>query len=141
MDSGELFDRDYATKDRRWFLPDIPEGMQIFESDVSPAGAFFKNPDVAKFTRAKNPFLGLERDVRNKYDANAIRIIGYAKGLFGLRRYEIGFLPKEIARRIVQGGFWGQVQARLRALRYGEYKEVRFEILGPKGRLKDYHKV
>jgi len=141
MNSGEVFDRDYATKDRRWFLPDIPEGMQIFESDVSPAGAFFKNPDVAVFAKAKCPSLGLQRDPSNKYDPNAIKIIGYAKGFFGRRKYELGFLPKEIARRIVQGGFWGQVQTRLRALRYGEYKEVRFEILGPKGRLKGYRKA
>lgn len=141
MDSGEVFDRDYATKDRRWFLPDIPAGMQIFEYDVSPAGGYFKNPDVVKFTRAKKPVLALERDPNNKHDPNAIKIIGYAKGFFGVRRYERGFLPKEIARRIVQGGFWGQVQARLRALRHGEYKEVRFEILGPKERLKEYREV
>jgi len=87
MQSGELFDRDYATKDRRWFLPEIPEGMQIFEYDVSPAGAFWKSPEVAAFTRARNPFLVLERDPTNKYDANAIGIVGYDKGVSAVRRY------------------------------------------------------
>jgi len=141
MDSGEQFDRGYATKDRRWFLPVIPESMQIYEYDVSPAGAFFKNRVVVDFTKAENPSLGLERDVSNKDDPNAIKIIGYSKGDFGVQKYDLGLLPEEIARRIVQGGFLGHVQARLRALRYGEYKEVRFEILGPRGGKEFYHDI
>jgi len=114
---------------------EIPAGFQIFEDRLEVAGVSFRKGDAASFAASKNGWLELERGHGNKYDKNAIRIIGCSKGFFGTKRRFIGYVPKDIAKMIVEGGFWGRIQPRLLKTYVGDsgFVEILFQILGPKG--------
>lgn len=79
--------------------------MQIFVPTLRPAGAYFKQPGVLRFVAGKTLALEGKREPKNPHDANAIKILGTVRGLLFTRRCDIGYLPAEIARKIVKGGF------------------------------------
>ena len=113
----------------------IPDGFVIFEERLEVAGIQFRKDKALVFV--KNPegcWLEVERDENNKYDKNAIKVIGCRKGLFGTNRYFIGYVPKEISRRIVKGGFWGLVTPRLLKTYVSDtgFIEILFQVLGPR---------
>lgn len=114
---------------------DISERFQIFEDRLEVAGVSFRKEDAAAFAGAKNVWLELEREPGNKYDENAIKVIGCSKGFFGTKRRFIGYVPKEVSRVIVEGGYWGRIRPRLLKTYLGNqgYVEILFQILGPKG--------
>lgn len=122
----------------RRISPPIPEGMQIYDGgEVS--GIHYHKAAAARFIRGKEHQLELVREPTNRHDPNAIRIIGSVKGLFGRKRLFIGYVPAEIAKRMVHTGVMGSVIPRLRYLRLdGEYVTVSFEILGPKSTIEKY---
>lgn len=113
---------------------DIPEGFQIFEDRLEVAGVSFRKEDAAAFAGKKDVWLELEREPGNKYDENAIKVIGCSKGFFGTKRRFIGYVPKEVSRVIVEGGYCGQIRPRLLKTYVGNqgYVEILFQILGPK---------
>jgi hypothetical protein len=52
----------------------VPDDLQIYESYIEPAGAYWKNPDTVKFIGSgKRLSLELEREPRNRHDPNAIK--------------------------------------------------------------------
>ena len=53
-------------------------------------------------------------------------------------RYHIGYVPADMAKKIVLGRFWPNVAATLRMVETGEYTHVKFDLLGPIGRKKEY---
>jgi len=114
---------------------EIPEGFQIFEDRLEVAGVSFRKSDATAFAASESVWLELEREVDNKHDKNAIRIIGCSKGFFGTRRYFIGYVPRAVSRKVVERGFWGKVKPRLLKTYIGDsgYVEILFQILGPKG--------
>ncbi len=114
---------------------DIPEGFQIFEDRLEVAGVSFRKEDAAAFAGAKNVWLEFEREPGNKYDENAIKVIGCSKGFFGTKHRFIGYVPKEVSRVIVEGGYWGQIRPRLLKTYLGNqgYVEILFQILCQKG--------
>lgn len=117
-----------------------PDGLQIYESYIKPAGAYWENyPGVLKFIGGgKNLSLELEREPRNQHDPNAIKIIGVVQGWFFKRRYHIGYVPADMSRKLVLGKFWPNVAANLRLVEAREYINVKFDLLGPSGRKKEY---
>ncbi len=119
---------------------EIPEGFQIFEERLEVAGVGFRREDAAAFATAKENWLEFERDPENEHDQNAIKVIGCNKGFFGTKRRFIGYVPKEIARTIVEGGYWGQVRPRLLKTYVGDqgFVEILFQVLGPKGKKKEF---
>lgn len=124
---------------KRRFDPSRPDGVQIFVPAMQPAGAYYQNyPDARKFVRGRRLALELKRDPGNPHDSNAIKIIGVVRGLIFKRRYHIGYLPADIARKIVQGGFWPNVGADLRTVQWGEYTTVEFDLYGPAGQKKQF---
>ena len=118
-----------------------PEGLQIYESYIEPAGAYWEYPNVLKFIQGgKNLCLELEREPKNKHDPNAIKIIGVVRGWIFAKRYHIGYIGREIAKKLVAGRFWPNVTANLRRVTLNDegYVHVNFDLLGPKGRKKEY---
>lgn len=64
------------------------------------AGTTFNNRQgyicyIAK--NAKKAYVSVRRDKNNKFDANAIKVIGHVTGG---KHVELGFIPKEIAAKI-----------------------------------------
>ncbi len=72
---------------------EIPDGFQIFEERLEVAGVSFRKEDAAAFASATDGWLELERDLGNKHDRNAIKVIGCNKGFFGTKRRFIGYVP------------------------------------------------
>lgn len=118
----------------------IPEGYQIYEDRLTPAGISFRKDQATAFARRADGWLELEPEPGNKHDKNAIKVIGCAKGWFRIKRRFVGYVPKEVSRRIVSRGFLSSVRPRLIHTYIGRdgFVDILFQILGPKGRKKEY---
>jgi hypothetical protein len=125
---------------RERFLPEYPRGMQIFEDTLEVAGVQYRKTQALGFAKGKQQFLYLEREPDNKHDSNTIRVIGHSKRFFSTKQWFLGYVPAEVAKRVVTRGFWGKVAARLRLIEVSEegYIGIQFDLLGPKGQKRDY---
>lgn len=119
---------------------EIPDEFQIFEERLEVAGVSFQKEEATAFASAADGWLELERDIGNKHDRNAIKVVGCSKGFFGTKRRFIGYVPKEVSRAIVEGGYLGQIRPRLLKTYVGDrgFVEILFQILGPKGKKYDF---
>jgi hypothetical protein len=125
---------------KRKVSPPIPDGY-VIHSWNSVAGIQQKKKAALKFAKNRNQSLEFEREPDNKQDSNAIKIIGCSKRLVFADRDTIGYVPRELASCIVEGGFWGSVEPRLRRIHVGkdEYIEVEFQLLGPREQKKAFN--
>ena len=126
--------RDYHLSEQ-----EIPEGLQIFEERLDVAGIQHRKNEAVKFVSSKSQWLEFERDKKNKFDINAIKIQGCSKSFLGTKKRFIGFLPSEVAAQVVSFGL-EECQPRLLKTYLGDsgFVEVKFQVLGPKGKKKDY---
>jgi hypothetical protein len=117
----------------------IPKGMKIYDG-VGIAGVNNYAADAITFVNSKSKYLEFAREPNNKFDENAIAVIGYSKGLLFSKRRVIGYVPKEVAKIIVDLGLDSQVIPRLERIYVGQkgYIDIEFQILGPKERQKEY---
>ncbi len=122
---------------------EIPDGFQIYEERLEVAGVSFRKEDAAAFATTNDGWLELERDAGNGHDPNAIKIIGCNKGFFGTKRRFIGYVPKEVSRAIVEGGYLNQIRPRLLKTYVGDsgFVEILFQILGPKGKKYEFRQT
>ena len=125
---------------KRKTSPPIPDGYEVYSWN-SVAGIQHKKEVALKFARHRNQSLELEREPDNKQDSNAIKVIGCSKKLLFADRDTIGYVPRELASCIVEGGFWGSVEPRLLRIYVGEdeHIEVEFQLLGPKEKKKAFN--
>ena len=140
--AAEPEDRDYSFQERKKMSSgkyhldenEIPEGFQIFEERLEVAGVRFRKDDAAAFANATEGWLELERDPKNRHNLNAIKVIGVSKGVFGTKRYFIGYVPKVISGAIIEGRYWDKIRLRLLKTYVSDrgYVEFLFQILGPK---------
>ncbi|MBY0445702.1 MAG: hypothetical protein K2Q15_10890 [Burkholderiales bacterium] len=124
-----------------YHLTDIPDGMQIFEDRLPVAGISYQAEAAARFVQDADLWIEFERDHLNVHDKNAIKVIGCA-GYGRSARYFLGYVPAEIAAKIVEKGYFDQVKPRLLKtyLSEGGYVEILFQLLGLKGRRAAYGK-
>jgi hypothetical protein len=113
----------------------IPDGYQIYEDCIGVAGEQYKRGDCQKFMKSKVLGVWLRRETDNAFDNNAILVIGKSKGLLRNREYKLGYIPREVAKHIVENGFWGKIIARLYNTYLGDtgFVDVKVQLLGPKG--------
>ena len=75
----------------------ITDGYEIFTSDTVVGTSFFLS-NARSWGKAKELSLELEREVNNKHDKNAIKVIGVSKGFFfGYNKRHIGFVDRRTA--------------------------------------------
>ena len=112
------------------FLPPMPSGYQIFAKNLPVAGMQHRKDEALKFARSNNQELSLEREPSNKFDPNAIKLIG----LSGSTQYFIGYLPKELSEQIICTGMYETVKARLGRIYISnnDYLEIQYQVIGPK---------
>lgn len=91
----------------------LPDNCQVFVTNLEVAGLHMRKPAALEFVSGKKISLGLEREPDNRVDSNAIKVIGLDKGFFSTSRFDLGYVPKEVAAAIVSKGFWGRTHARL----------------------------
>lgn len=119
----------------QYHLGEIPDGYQIFEERLEVAGVHYRRDDAKKFAEGRGLYLEFERDAGNQHDPNAIKVIGCRKGLFGINKHFIGYVPSDVALSIVEGGYYERVLPRLLKtyVSDGGFVEILFQVLGPKG--------
>ena len=112
------------------FLPAIPTGYQIFAKNLLIAGIQHRKVEALKFARASNQELSLQRDPSNKFDPNAIKLIG----LSGATEYFIGFLPKELSAQIIGTELFDSLKARLGRIYISknDFLDIQYQVIGPK---------
>lgn len=112
----------------------IPEGFQIYEERLEVAGVVHRKHDAQVFVRASKKWLEFERDAQNEHDGNAIKVIGCSKRWFGTRRKFLGYVPRDVAERMVKANVDASIKPRLLKTYLGDsgYVEILFQIIGPK---------
>ena len=125
---------------RAYHLKDIPVGLQIYSERLEVAGVSHRRAAAVRFAKAKGQWLELEPEPTNRYDRNAIRVIGCWKRLLSTAREFVGYVPKGVAAVIARGGFLNDVQPRLLKTYLGDegYVEVLFQLVGPKARAHEF---
>jgi hypothetical protein len=107
-------------KESKQFLNDPDEsieGYKIIEKYVTVAGTKFRMKDVVPFASKGNIWIELEAEPDNKFDKNAIKVIGCTKGgIFSKKRYFIGYIAKEISEVLVNRGLIEHTLPRLRRI-------------------------
>ena len=117
--------------------PPIPDGLAIY-TWVRVAGTQYRKEAALRFAKNRDQTLQLEREPGNKDDTNAIKVIGQSKGLVFGGSDPIGYVPRETAACIVEGGYWGIVEPSLGKIYVSDddydedpYIQIDFRILGP----------
>lgn len=118
----------------------IPDGYQIFEERLEVAGIHYRRDDAVQFANSRNKWIEFQREPENRSDKNAIKVIGCSKGFFGTLRRFIGYVPKEVSKKIIENGFYDFIIPRLMGTFIGdnEFVGIYFQILGPKGKKFNY---
>ena len=121
------------------FKSRIPTGMQIFEHGLGIAEVNKRYHDARKFAKRSKRRIILEPASGYKDDPIAIRVIGKSKGWFFENSKCIGYVPADIAKKLMITEMGDKVIARLQliSIDYKHSIEIRFNILGPKD---DYEK-
>lgn len=117
-------------------------GMRVFEHSVDVA--------VNKRTRAARNFakrhkrrIYLSRVPDHTVDARAIRVIGKSKGWFLEKSKCIGYVPSDIADKLLHTNMGNKVKLRLHMISVDDKRSVsvRFDIFGPKDDYEKYSSV
>jgi hypothetical protein len=109
-------------------------GMQIYEHGVEVAIVNKRLHDAKKFAKGSKRRIYLERVPDNKHQSNAIRVIGKSKGWVFERIKCIGYVPADIAKKLVLNGLEDKVKTRIQLVSIDDKNSIgiRFDILGPK---------
>ena len=124
------------------FKPSIPMGMRVFEHAV----------DVAVNTRVRAARNFAKRHKRRIYlsrvrghpvDTHPIRVIGKSKGWFFEKHECIGYVPPDIAEKLLRTNMDDKVKLRLHMISIDDEHSisVRFDIFGPKNDYEEYSSV
>lgn len=110
------------------FSPPYPQDYVTYETSVV-AGVKFRLDDALSFANGTNLSIVLERELDNKFDKHAIKVIGITSGSY----YFVGYIPKDLADQIVRSKLENFIEARLNRIYVGEakYVDIRFNIIGP----------
>jgi hypothetical protein len=102
----------------------------IFSTNISVAGTQYRKDDALMFARSDRQRLLLQRELGNKFDKNAIRVIG----LSGSSEYFIGYVPKNLATQIIGSKMLDFITARIRSVFIGKnnFLDIEFDIIGSK---------
>lgn len=72
--------------------------------------------------------LYLESEPGNKYDSNAILILGSKKGLLWSTNLVLGYVPRDLARKITRSGWVGRLLPRPKSMWRGDRGGFSFEV-------------
>ena len=143
VDNAAILDWEIAGENGRAkvFLPPIPVGFQIYMPGIMLAGITFRKQDALAFAHSRDQTIELQREGDNSHDSNAIQVYGVcSRG-----REFIGYVPKTDAAYIARSGMFAELQSRIDRIYLSftnprdPYLEIRFQIIGPKGRKPEFH--
>ena len=88
--------------------------MKVWDRNIEVAGVSFRIDAAVLFASGNDQFLSLEPEPNNPQDRNAIKVIGHCESSGKPKATHVGYVPKDIAKAIVNGDISGAFLARLR---------------------------
>lgn len=124
------------------YKADIPEGYRIFEQEFEIAGTHHRLHNLLKLLK-KHALVSmhLQPEPSNKFDPNAIQVVGRRKRLFGELRTHIGYIPAEIASKLAPCKLLSQIMVRPKRIWIGDNGKsvsVKIDLIGPKDIFDEY---
>ena len=118
------------------FSPSFPVDYQIYRTSLV-AGVFYRKVDAILFVNGNNHELQFQRELDNKHDKDALKVIGISNGT----SYFIGYVPKDLAAQIRRSGLANKVKPILDRIFYNcnNFIEIRFKVIGLKSDRKKFH--
>lgn len=118
----------------------IPDGYRIYSDDVDVAGLQHHKGAAILFAGSKHPWVELLPEPTNKYDKNAIVVLGCWRGWWWTSRRPIGFIPRGLAQTVAESGLFPVIQPRLKMTYLSAYYfvEVQIQLVGPKDKYADF---
>jgi hypothetical protein len=123
------------------FVSSIPTGMKIYAHGVDVVVPNQRQRIARKFARRRKRRIYLRREPGDRNGSNAIRVIGKSRGWFLNSKQCIGYVPEDIARKLVTTGIEDKVIARLQLIDIEDRNSIniRFDLLGPLNEYHEYH--
>ena len=117
----------------------IPIGMRVFEHGVDVTKVNGRYHAARGFVKRHKRRIYLDRTTDNNDVPSAIRVIGKSKGWFFERSKCIGYLPADIADKLIRTNLEDKVKARIQTILIDDKHtlNIRFDIFGP---MDDYEK-
>lgn len=126
---------------KRTFLPPIPTGYQLYEAEyIQPKGIHYRKENAIRLVDGEEVGLEFQREPDNPHGRSAIMVVGGIRQGTDIERVHIGYVPHNLAERIVLNGFADEVRPRLRKIYVSDagFIEIEFQIIGPKNRKKEW---
>jgi len=111
---------------------EVEPGWMLIETYANVQGTAYRLYDIASFTKKENVWIEFKREAKNKYDKNAIKVIGCSKGFLGTKHFFLGYVPKQISAVLVNNKLLKQTKPRLRRIWMSDVKDnatIKFQIL------------
>ncbi|MBW2519238.1 MAG: HIRAN domain-containing protein [Deltaproteobacteria bacterium] len=112
---------------------DMPIGYQVYEKRISIADLQIYRGQALSFCKGGKKRLQFIRDKENKLDKNAIAVTGFSKGFLSKEKeFFLGYIPRDIARKIVGAGLENEVIPRLERIYLGNkvFLDIAFQLIG-----------
>lgn len=133
MDNGEFF-REFNDNESVQFYVGKKD-YEIFEV----AGIKHRKADVLEFCAASSKDVILEPEPDNAYDKNAIKVIGSWKSFFIRKKKLIGYVPANIAARLMESGVIRSVVPELLQAHIEDDRiRIKIRLIGPQDRYGNY---
>ncbi|CAN5797066.1 hypothetical protein BH23GEM9_BH23GEM9_16050 [soil metagenome] len=125
---------------RQYHLQPLPSGVRIYADREAVAGLSYRLRAALRFARGREQHLTLQAEPANQHDANAVQVWGHWKGWWLRHSAMLGYVPRETARVIAEGGFLTDLKPRLLKTYIGEngFVEVLFQLIGPAPRAQEF---
>ena len=107
--------------------------MRIYEHGIDMLGVNHRSSYARYFVKRSMRKIHLQALPGNKRDSNTMKVMGKSKGWFFEVERCIGFVPADIARKLVVSGMENSVKVRLQmiCIEDNDSINIRFDILGP----------
>ncbi len=125
------------------FYSCIPMGMRVFEHNVNVTEGNECYRAARKFVKRHKRRIYLDRITDNKDVPSAIRVIGKSRGWLFERSKCIGYLPANIADKLIRTNLEDKVKAQLQTILIDNKHtlKIRFDIFGPKDDYEKYSSI
>jgi hypothetical protein len=107
--------------------------MKVYEHGIDVLGVNQRSSYARYFVKRSMRKIYLQTEPGNKRVSNTMRVMGKSKGWFFEVEKCIGYVPADIARKLVVSGMENKVKARLQMICIEDKDsiDIRFDVLGP----------
>jgi hypothetical protein len=113
-----------------------PNDMRVWIADEEVVGIQFRLSAARAFANGRNQSLRFEPEPHNKFDPNAIKVLGLFTWWFFKRRVHLGYVSAFVAQLVAERGGCQQLAPCLTNIWWGGYVRdfivIRFHIVEPR---------